>query len=149
MVSISSLSKVLCSGINESTHFCLLKLEGTTLAGLALALALVGLAFGAPKNDVMLPLVLVFLLSVAGDLRWPASRLVPAGLDIVRGVSILAAVLVVKVTWDAAERKVGKLDAGEKSMGMLLEMMGINFLRISFRYRSYQCPQNASSRSRA
>lgn len=105
-------------------------MEGTALAGLALA----GLALGAPKNEVMLPLFLVFLLSIAGDLRWPASRLVPAGLDIVCGVDNLAAALVVKVVSNATERKVRRLDAGEKSMSMLLGVMilDINCLRISF-----------------
>lgn len=63
-----------------------------------LALALAGLALGTPKNEVMLPLVLDFLLSVAGDVRWPAFRLTPAGLDIVNGVGLLLVVLVALVT---------------------------------------------------
>lgn len=55
----------------------LLKLEDD--AGLESA----GLAFGAPKKDVMLPFDLDFLGSTEGAERWFALRLRPVGLTMV------------------------------------------------------------------
>lgn len=62
-VSISSLSRFLCSSVREATHLALLKLtpaskaagEAEELLPLPLPLLEVDSGLGAPKKDVMLP----------------------------------------------------------------------------------------------